>query len=285
MKITNTSELLSYLYSKTFDTNKLRFRGQANKKWKVVPSIYRYSNFKRYQTVFYEKYILKEKKSKPNPPLTHTTLDLEWLMLCQHYGIPTRLIDWTFDVLTALFFACYSDEEKNSDGSIIICNLSDYELFNEYNDSISNKQSLAFINTNIVNPRMHNQFGCFMMWGHSSISNNTTETYNLKEYQMHNGNIFFSDEIIIPASCKKLLLGELKEYYSITYDSLYIENGYIDRKYGSYLNELKEKARLYVFFITESSRLTLEEKKIARTYFGNCENMFGNCPNIRQIGI
>lgn len=285
MEIRSTAEALSYLYSLSLDRSSFVFRGQADFSWKLQPSIYRSYDFKRYQTTVYETYLFAQKPKTPQPPLTHTTYDLEWLMLCQHYEVPTRLLDWATDILIALFFACSSKENLDKDGALFICNQNDYPRFTTYDKPVMETQELAFVNTYIVNPRMRMQSGSFMIWGHAPLDKETTESYDLWEYHKKIAGDSLLEKIRIPKDAKKVILGELKDIYSITDNSLYIQNGYLERTYTPIFEQFKENIRLMTIHVTDADSLSPAENKKAESLFTvECRNMYGNTVNLRKIG-
>ena len=52
---------------------------------------------------------------------------LDWLMLQRHYGMPSRLLDWTRNVLVATYFAV-EEENCGKDGVIYFCDRDDFWL-------------------------------------------------------------------------------------------------------------------------------------------------------------
>ena len=80
------------------------FRGHADAAWELVPTLYRGSPVADYEDDYRHEF-----KLKAYPYLAGTgrepTNEWEWYFLMQHYGLPTRLLDWTEGALQALYFA------------------------------------------------------------------------------------------------------------------------------------------------------------------------------------
>ncbi|MBO2675932.1 FRG domain-containing protein [Shewanella algae] len=90
------------------------YRGQADINWELLSS---YDRLKEppTETTLVNKFrqnasFLMDKKSPSN--------DFEWLFMMQHYGVPTRLLDWTENPLISLYFAV--NGENSADGILWI---------------------------------------------------------------------------------------------------------------------------------------------------------------------
>ncbi|MCO5351662.1 MAG: FRG domain-containing protein [Bryobacteraceae bacterium] len=102
------------------------FRGQA-KDWDLTSTVERLSH-RGFDSKSTETDALNEFKRKTARllsvrPESNNTLD--WHALMQHYGAPTRLIDWTYSAYVAAYFACRDYPEE--DGVVYALNLSDLD--------------------------------------------------------------------------------------------------------------------------------------------------------------
>jgi hypothetical protein len=93
----------------------LLFRGVSNVAHELIPAIARPKEEMATQSMeVIEMKMMMEFKRLSMPVLeTKPETDWEWLFLAQHYGLPTRLLDWSTNPLVALFFAVENHDDKD----------------------------------------------------------------------------------------------------------------------------------------------------------------------------
>ena len=100
------------------------FRGQEDASWELRTSLERWMqkeriapNYEFLEQIFFDEF--KRGAIRYLPSLIHLPHNtLEWLSLMQHYGCPTRLLDFTVSPYVAAFFAL---ENCKKDGCAIWC--------------------------------------------------------------------------------------------------------------------------------------------------------------------
>ena len=109
LSASNISSILSAVIAELGDTE-IWFRGQHNSAWPLMPSVFREYSGRRIN----EAWSLHEFQRRFPHLRVSTPTTTEWLMHMQHYGLPTRLLDWSTSFLVGLYFATTKDDDKDA---------------------------------------------------------------------------------------------------------------------------------------------------------------------------
>jgi hypothetical protein len=116
--IRDVQEFLDYVrdIEKGWDTaNFLWFRGSSKAEYHLVPSIYRKDVWKYNSDdakEIHTEFIRRGKKFFKPGQVGYSKS--EWYYLMQHYGVPTRLLDWTEGAMIGLYFAVRNLDRVNT---------------------------------------------------------------------------------------------------------------------------------------------------------------------------
>ena len=221
------------------------YRGQSKEFNSLTPGVYRkfiVDSSKRNGYSDIEPSILQSFKthtSKLHQDIKVPINDEEWLFLAQHNGIPTRLLDWSLNILKALFFAVIDNQNENGElwslnvkelnklsniNHIVRSDIPIYEYLihdafkfeHEKKDFLINFDSkhlkgfpLAIIPLNIHYKRLEHQEGVFTI--HSKDFKDIVNTLKGKN---------FLHRLIIPKNKKREYENNLVKL-GISYDSLF----------------------------------------------------------------
>jgi len=187
------------------------YRGQSEN-YPLLPSIVRTNSLK--DTTKIEKMMLAGLKRRAQLKVTTTFQDdWDWLVYAQHYGMNTRLLDWTSNPLVGLWFACI-DEHKLTQDSYVYIFIADNSFLID-----RNKSPFEILKTRILRPALNNeriiaQGG----WFTAHIYSKGVKRYvPLDKNSDLNKNLW---ELKIPANQKKSILKRLS-IFGINYQTLF----------------------------------------------------------------
>lgn len=184
MAIGSVGNYLKKLKLIKLDEGKVRFyRGQSQTDWDLKPSILR-DDFKDLNIK--ESDLIKELHIHyPDSFLGCENL-FEQLVVAQHYGIPTRLLDITTNPLVALYFAI-TDKEKNSGNAVVhvidvptngIVYYDNKKMLDALKTSVEGGKEnnelpypIMCVKARLNNPRIIRQSGAFLFFSNKPVNN------------------------------------------------------------------------------------------------------------------
>jgi hypothetical protein len=210
------------------------FRGQGND-WPLLPTIGRMAQYinpnpkkkdlKHGIPFFYVKWnyleedLINKFKKYSIPFLKRIpTSKVEWLILAQHHGLPTRFLDWSTNPLKGLYFAVENSNHA-TDGVVWAFTPNGYyeDLSKIYEMTKGEIGSLVAYFPDHLNARIIAQESCFTYFPFPKKSIPMPPLENIKKYSSDIKKLY---KFTIPLKYKKTIKKELNKY-GISHRSLF----------------------------------------------------------------
>ena len=281
----NYIEILNQEYSATPLLNnpinsQFLFRGMENSSYSLLPSIFRkvktkqpYGEIENYKYLALNKEIdilknfIQEASTYIYNLNSVSQKFVRWLELAQHYGVPTRLLDWSNNPLVALYFACESNSQEEA--IVWILHRGNYvKYISKEENRVNNKKKIEELIEELLSEsdvkeqetimpkfpliytpyyfdnRMSAQGSWFMAWGTKNDAlENMVEEYILYEFTRQRKQTYvytgkskkkFLFRFLIPKSNKQSIMRQL-DHIGINAKTLFPGldgiGKYIERKY------------------------------------------------------
>lgn len=165
-RMNSVEEFISLLQLNSIDDDEFRlFRGQKYASWKLESKLYREVMEADLEKSFYEieQRLFESFKSKLKGLKKETSSDTEILSYAQHYGLPTRLLDWSANPMVALWFAFSESAIGNFDRVVQTITIQNWDIKGAEDENIFNARVARFIKPRnlLVDDRIKNQEGWF----------------------------------------------------------------------------------------------------------------------------
>lgn len=188
------------------------YRGQSEIR-PLIPSVARKDS--KINTSEIELNLLNELKRRSKTLITNQDFDdWDWLVYAQHFGLKTRLLDWSSNPLTALWFACSNLNKDENPVVYILKNAQDYLLDKTEDINPFDKSKTKVLKPSLNNQRIIAQSGWFTAHKYSESSKRFVD---LTTNPLVHKNLI---EVEIPKNLKTNLLDKLN-LFGINYQTLF----------------------------------------------------------------